>query len=211
MTTQLSPGPPADPRDRAAAARQYQLIRDELPRLRAAALAWRNGLAGLLAGLVGFGLIKGRTDIGELTGPFSAAAGLLLLAALAAGTTAALLLLRAAHGSPAAVRLRGTGQRSVLAIDHDEAMVALRALRLGLAFSLACLALLCAAVGTTWYGPARQGPSIEVVTPAGAFCGEAVQLTHGRLNLKTSSGQIAVDMNTALGVQAVAVCPGGSP
>ena len=43
-----------------------RMLRDELTVVRAAATAWRNGLAGLLAAMLGFSLVKGRSDIGTL-------------------------------------------------------------------------------------------------------------------------------------------------
>jgi hypothetical protein len=189
------------------------LAKDELPRVRAAALAWRNGIAALLAGLVGFGLVKGRTDIGELAAPYDAVVGVLLLAALISGIAAALWLLRAAHGRPAALVIRdaaaGAGD-GVVGLGHAETLRALRALRWGLVTVLASVALLCAAVATTWYGPARDKPRIEVSTIDGTVCGEVVRLVAGRLTLKTTGGEVVVDLRDAVGIRAVAACPSGS-
>jgi hypothetical protein len=63
--------------------------------VRAAALAWRNGLAALLAGIIGFSLVRGRSDIGGLADPYGVVVGALLLGALVIGIVAALYLLRA--------------------------------------------------------------------------------------------------------------------
>jgi hypothetical protein len=63
MSFQLRPGPSATPADLRAAQERERLLRSELPRVRAAAAAWRNGLAGLLAALAGFGFIKGQSDL----------------------------------------------------------------------------------------------------------------------------------------------------
>lgn len=80
-------------------------LAQELGRVREVAVAWRNGLGAILAGLVGFGLIKGRSDVGQAAPQWAVTAGLLLLAALAAGGFGALSLLRAAHGRPDCVRV----------------------------------------------------------------------------------------------------------
>src|ERR687897_994973 len=87
------------PSDRAVARAQLTLAKDYLVKVRAKALAWRNGLGALLVGLIGFGLIKGRTDVGELAASYATIVGLALLASLIAGALAAVWLLRAAHGS----------------------------------------------------------------------------------------------------------------
>ncbi|MCX5215736.1 hypothetical protein OG689_42025 [Kitasatospora sp. NBC_00240] len=208
MTLSVNPGPAADAADRLSALQDYQLVKNSLPRVRAAALAWRNGVGALLVGLIGFGLIKGRTDVGELASPYDAMVGFLLLAALVAGTTAALLLLRAAHGRPAAVAIREHKDSggSALGTDHTEALRAADALLQGVVLSLACTALLVLAVGTTWYGPAKKDPRIEVTTPTGTRCGEVVRMTAGRLTLKTNSGEITVDLDSAAGMRAVDSC-----
>jgi hypothetical protein len=103
-----------------------RLYRDELSRVRAAALAWRNGLGALLGGIIGFSLIKGRSDIGQLTIPWSISAGVLLLGALLAGGYGAMHLLRAAHGRPRV--LERAQFRSAMAADHYEAVESQRSL-----------------------------------------------------------------------------------
>jgi hypothetical protein len=209
MTLRVIPGPEAVSADRLSGRQQYELVKNSLPRVRAAALAWRNGVGALLIGLIGFGLVKGRTNIGELASPYDAAVGFLLLVALLAGTASALLLLRAAHGRPAAVSIREHRTHdygSALVNDHTEALRAAGALFWGVVFSLVCTALLVAAVGTTWYSPAKGEPRIEVVTPAGTRCGEVVRMTAGHLMLKTDSGEITVDLRSAEGIRAVESC-----
>jgi hypothetical protein len=153
----LTPGPPATPLDLHQALLRERLARTELDRVRQAAHAWRNGLAGLLAAVVGFSLIKGRSDIGELTSAASVAVGVILSAALVVGTGAALALLYAAHGRPS-VRVLESASEVVLA-DHRDALSAARALRRGIVLSLTCGALLATAVGVTWYGPADPNPA----------------------------------------------------
>lgn len=209
MNIRITPGPPAVPADRLPGRQGYQLVKEELSRVRAAALAWRNGVGALLFGLIGFGLVKGRTDIGQLAAPYDAVVGALLLAALITGTTAALLLLRAAHGRPASVAVRrlhldhDTG--STIGTDHAEALHAARALFWGLSLVVLCTGLLCAAVGVTWYGPAKAA-RVEVVTPEGTHCGSVVRLAAGRLTLKTSGGEVVLDLGKAQGLRPVPSC-----
>ncbi|MDW8807335.1 hypothetical protein P1P68_21725 [Streptomyces scabiei] len=215
MTLRVTPGPSADRAHQVSARHGYQLVKDSLPRVRAAALAWRNGVGALLAGLIGFGLLKGRTDVGQLASPYDAVVGLLLLAALLAGSAAAVLLLRAAHGRPGATAIkeyRAHGGGSALGADHAEALAAAGALSRGVVLALSCTALLVVAVGTTWYGPAAKEPSVEILTPAGARCGEVIRMASGLLTLRTDSGEVTLDLSRSTGIRAVASCtPEASP
>lgn len=204
----LSPGGKASPSDRRAAETIQRLLLDELPRVRAAATAWRNGLAALLAGLLGFSLVKGRSDIGELAAPWHVIVGVLLLGALVAGTYGALRLLWAANGLPSIVDRGKVG--SERSANHVEAVEAAGALRQGRAASLSCGALLVAAVAITWYGPAKGAPQLRVTTPTSTVCGSVVRLDAGALTLKTDSGEITVDLTVAAGIRAVETCRPGS-
>ena len=156
----LSPGPrPATPSDLRTAQEHHRLLSTELPRVRDAAVAWRNGLGALLVALVSFSLIKGRSDIGQVAPGWAAVIGVLLLGALIIGATGALLLIRAAHGPlPSPTRKPSP----IRAADHREARSAARALRRGVAATVSCALLLAAAVGTTWYGPERDPPSVRI-------------------------------------------------
>nr|ADK54886.1 hypothetical protein [uncultured soil bacterium] len=161
----LAAGPYPEPIDLYQAQLRERMARSELDRVRQAALAWRNGLAGLLAAVVGFSLIKGRSDIGELTSTASVAVGVILATALVVGTGAALALLYAAHGRPSVQRLKSATE--VVLADHREALSAARALRRGIVLSLICGALLATAVGVTWYGPADPGSAKPAAVTAG--------------------------------------------
>lgn len=199
----LRPGPPATPADLRAAQERERLLRSELSRVRAAATAWRNGLAGLLAALAGFGLIKGQSDISRLSVQWGVAVGVLLLWAVIAGALGALLLIRAANGRPSVVSTRNLLGR--VAADHKEALAAATALRRGIALTLGCAALLVAAVGATWYGPGRPQPALLVTTPVGSVCGTLVRLSNGRITLETAAGETTlVQPSTVVPVEA---CP----
>lgn len=204
MKIELSPGSSADPERFAALRETYRLLGDELERVRASAVAWRNGLGALLGGLVGFSLIKGRTEVDDLARPWAAAVGVLLAAAIAAGTFGGMRLLRAAHGRP-----RMTPVAEVtggLARDHAAAHAAVRDLALGIRGALACMVLLVAAVGLTWYGPAKDGPVLRVTVPGATVCGQVVSTSGGKTVLDGATGMVTVDLTQAMAIQAVESC-----
>jgi hypothetical protein len=153
----INPGPDATVADLQRAERLGEMLAGERERVSAAALAWRNGLAGLLVALAGFSLIKGRSDISELTPVPGRIVGILLLLAVGTGAAGALSLLRAAHGRPSI--LDATRVQPGVIADHEEALAAAHALRRGIALTLVCAVLLVGAVGTTWYGPAHAKPT----------------------------------------------------
>ncbi|MFH8773876.1 hypothetical protein ACIF83_37175 [Streptomyces sp. NPDC085866] len=210
---QVRPGPPATPADRQAGRLTRQLLAGELARAREAALAWRNGLAALFVGLLSFGLIKGRTDVGKLASPYDALVGGALLLCLVFGTLGALLLLRAAHGAPTGVRLPTGVPAAATALhlgDHMETRRTVQALTRGVVLTIACGAMLVTGVALTWYGPEKDGPRILVRTPSGEVCGEPVRTDAGRLLVKTDTGEVTVRLAQAEAVAAVDTCPGGS-
>lgn len=204
MTYQLNAAK-ATEADLRAAQEGERLLAAELPRVREAATAWRNGLGGLLAALVGFSLIKGRSDVSQLAGSWAVWVGILLLAALVAGAAGALLLIRAANGRPAVVPARELLSRNTA--DHVEAVSAAGALRRGIALTLGCAALLVAAVGATWYGPGRDKPVLQVTVPGGTVCGSVVALADGNLTLDTAAGEVTTKLAEASAVQPLTSCP----
>lgn len=212
----IAGGPQATAVDRRAARAQVRLQGGELDRVRAAATAWRNGLGALLAGLVGFGLVKGRTDVGQLAGPYDAIVGGMLAAALVVGALSAWSLMRAAHGRPTAVSTaelvnRSSNDPEAQALQ-DEALDSWTALRRGVFLAFGCAALLCAAVATTWYGPPKTGPQVEVRWRDGTVrCGTVESNGSGALTLRTSTGTVPVDLPGVGGLRAVDTCPTGTP
>lgn len=199
MTYQFhAPTREATPADLQRARQREELIRTELPRVRAAALAWRNGLAALLTGLVGFGLIKGRSDVSSLTHSFAIAVGVVLLAALIAGAAGAWWLMSAAHGLPSITATTRLGSR--IAADHQEAARSALALRRGIAATLGCAALLVASVGATWYGPGEDA-MVEVSTPSGVQCGSLLKLDPNDAVLTTDHGPVTYQRTEPATVQ----------
>lgn len=206
MTGRLTPGPrPATVTDLRAAQERARLLREELPRVREAAAAWRNGLGGLLAALVGFSVIKGRSDVTQLAPGWAVAVGVLLLGALVAGASGALLLLRAAHGRPAVAAARTLPPRA--AADHIEALAAARALRRGIASTMTCALLLVSALATTWYGPPRASPVLRVTTPSGSLCGPAIRTGGAHLVLRVSGAEVSVPLTDITDLRPVRTCP----
>ncbi|MFI6370039.1 hypothetical protein [Streptomyces sp. NPDC050546] len=201
----VGPGESAAPADLRAAQERRRLLDAELPRVREAATAWRNALGALLAGLIGFGLVRGRSDVGQLADPWAVAVGVLLLLALIAGLAGALLLVRAAHGRPTVVPMSAVESRAVA--DHLEARSAAAALRRGIALTLLCVGLLVTAVATTWYGPPRKGPALRVDSPSGSVCGSVVRLDAGAVVLDTKLGEVRVVLDHASALSPVEACP----
>jgi hypothetical protein len=205
----LAPGPPATRADLRRAQDRDRLLRTQLDRVRAGALAWRNGLGALLAALVGFSLIKGRSNVTQLKPGWGVVVGVLLLAAFGTGVVAALSLLRAAHGRPSLVKVKNLPP-AVLG-DHQETVAAARALLRGVVLALGCAALLVAAVAMTWYGPPRDGPQLQVGTPERTVCGSVVRVAGSGVVLRTSAGEVSVDLRAAHTMQPVASCPAAAP
>ena len=177
----------------------------ELPRVRAVAVDWRNGLAGLLTALVAFSLIRGRSDVSQLAEPWDVVVGILLLVALLAGASAALSLIRAANGRPAMTQVSRLWPRGMA--DHLEAKAAVRALRRGIVMSLGCAALLVAAVGITWYGPPKDAPGLEIVTPGMTICGQVMRIGSETIRIGTEAGEVSVELNQIRSIQPLASCP----
>jgi hypothetical protein len=205
VTVPLAPGPPATATDLYRAQERRQLLTSELRRVREAAIAWRNGLGGLLVGLVGFSLIKGRSDVGQLADDWAIAVGCVLLFALATGALGAFRLIRAAHGRPALTDVRDLAPGPLA--EHAEALDSVRSLTSGIRLAATCTLMLVTAVGMTWYGPEKEPPRVEITTPAGPICGTTVRVDAGRIVLKTSGGEIAADLTKVNSLKAVATCP----
>lgn len=206
MTIRLKAGPAGTPATLTAAVERERLLRSELPRVRSAAIAWRNALGALLAGLLGFGLVKGRSDIGQVAEPWAIIIGILLLVSLVCGTSGAFLIVRAAHGRPFVASIDGLMSRRLS--DHHEALDAARALRWGVGFTLACAAVLVGAVAVMWYAPAAQPPTLLVTSPeSGAVCGKVGRIDRNSLIIRSLGGEVAVTLSEVIGLQPMDSCP----
>ncbi|MFF7353973.1 MULTISPECIES: hypothetical protein [Streptomyces] len=210
MSGGLLPGPTPTAAQLRRARSLRRALERELDRVREAAVAWRNGLGAILAGLVGFSLVKGRSDVGQITPGWAMAVGLLLLGALTVGGAGAFCLLRAAHGRPYARWLSeaddATG-RPLEVEDHDEALASARFLRTGTVLTCLCTALLVTAVGVTWYAPPKDPPGLLVRQGATSLCGEVVSAGRGTVVLKVGGVATTVDLSRADSLTPVASCP----
>ncbi|WP_329130495.1 hypothetical protein [Streptomyces sp. NBC_00670] len=204
MTLRVRPADrQATPADLALARARESLVRSELPRVRTAAVAWRNGLAGLLVGLLGFSLVKGRSDVSQLASGWALTVGALLALALVCGGFGALRLMRAGHGLPTVTPV--SRLRPQLLADHEEALRAARDLRWGIRATLCCAGLLVIAVGATWYGPAAADPALRITTPAGTECATRLTLGPSGGALTTKEGSVPLPSG-----ESVTVRPGGT-
>jgi hypothetical protein len=197
--------PPATVGDLRSAQFRLELLNTELPRVRAEAAAWRNGLGVLLAALVGFGLIKGRSDVSTLEATAAKFVGVLLALALVAGAVGALLLLRASFGKPSVVDVKSLPPAPLY--THSEALSSAYALRWGIGLTLACAALLVAAVGITWYGPPSAAPQLAVGTSGPPLCGSVTSVSGGTLVLDTSLGPQRISLAKVTSMKPVSSCP----
>lgn len=178
----------------------------EIASVRARALGWAKGAAGVTAGTLGFGLIKGRTDVGELARVPAIVVGALLLAALFAGALAAYLFMRAAFGRAAPDRV--ASPETFVEAQHVEAARATGALRLGFVATAAAIVLLLSAVGLTWYGPGAADPQVLVhLTGGNSLCGRVEQVVDGRLLMRTNGSVVPVELKSVVALGAVDQCP----
>lgn len=206
----LRAGPAPTPAQLRHARSVRRALATELGRVRDAALAWRNGLGAVLAGLIGFSLIKGRNDVGQIASHWAVVAGLLLLGALVVGAWGVLALLRAAHGRPSAARVvasPGGAVRPFSVEDHDETLASARSLRIGITLTCLCTALLAAAVGVTWYAPPKDPPQLLIRQGGTTLCGTPTAAARGTVVLKVNGVTSTVDLAGADSVTPVASCP----
>src|SRR5580700_6609630 len=122
----MTPGKPlsggaATPTELAGAKAVLSSRGTELANIHAAAAKWQTGLAGIAGGITLFSIVKSRSDIANLQGPYPALAAVLLGIGLAFSVSGALSALRAAYGMP---RLLTTSAADIYADDHARAVAA---------------------------------------------------------------------------------------
>jgi hypothetical protein len=191
----------------------YRMVSQELPAVRAMADSWRKGMAGLLIAVVGFTVIRGRSDLSQLATGWALAVGGLLVGVVVVGGFAAYQILGAAHGWPRPVPAisgrRSDGTVAAAPTAHDMTMKSLTALRQGMGATVLSVALLLAAIAVTWFGPAKEPARLIVTDGSGAtMCGKVKQTDHGRVTLETTTGTTVVDLSKATNITPVATCPG---
>jgi hypothetical protein len=176
-----------------------------LEQLRTTADLWAKSLGAVLAALIGFSLIKGRSDVGQLASTWAAVVGIVLLLSVVAGAIAVFALL-SAQGNPwprLSVRFLAEDERDVL----SELRMAAHMLMLGIGCAFACMGLLLGAVGATWYGPAREAAQLIVHRGTASWCGEPGPITDGKVTLKTAVGPVHIDLAQATSMSTVDRCP----
>lgn len=182
------------------AVRRRKALEAELELTRGRATSWAKGIGALLAAGLAFSLVKGRSDITDLSSGAGVIVGVLLLVAMGVAVVAVYFLFRAAYGRLRTVR-PGTS-------DHELAVETMTDMRIGLWLAAGGTAMLVGAVGLTWYGPAVQGPQLQVVDSGGvSWCGDPVRTIGGVLTLKTEGQEIRVDLATAAQLRPVMSCP----
>lgn len=183
-----------------AAARQRKDLEAELELTRGRATSWAKGIGALLAAGLAFSLVKGRSDISDLSTVAAVIVGVLLLIAMVVAVIAVYFLFRAAYG-----RLQPVASgRS----DHELAVETMADLRVGLWLAAVGTVMLLGAVGLTWYGPEAQGPKLQIVEAGGVYwCGDSVRTIDGLLTLETEGQEVQIDLTTVAQLRAVTSCP----
>lgn len=179
--------------------------RTELTTIRSKSVHWGKGLAGILATILGFGLVKGPTDLSGLDRVNAVAVGIALVIALFAGVVAALYMLRAAYGATTPIKQNRDGTAWTA---HAETDASSHALNTSVGLGCASLFALVCAVGLTWYGGDQDEPQVVITLPTGArFCGEPLRVQGGSMELRTNSGTMTLALDDAIGITAVEKCP----
>lgn len=172
----------------------------ELSLTRGRATSWAKGVGALLVAGLAFTLVKGRSELTDLAPECAGLVGALLLAAVGSAVVAAYYLFSAAYG-----RL-GADPPGIT--DHALAVRTMNDTRIGLRWAIAGAVALLGAVAVTWYGPAAEGPRLEVVDGTGAsWCGEPTRTSNGVLTLSVSGQEVQVNLTTAARVSPVVSCP----
>jgi uncharacterized surface protein with fasciclin (FAS1) repeats len=65
---------------------------------------------------------------------------------------------------------------------------------------------LVAAVAVTWYGPGAAKPQLSVTVDDTSTCGAVVGLTDHMLTIKTSTGQVTVNLRRVTAIDVVDSC-----
>jgi hypothetical protein len=185
------------------------LVQTQLADVRKSAENWRTGLAGILALVTGFTLIKGPTDVSSLESWASYVVGVLLLLALACAAFGAWQSLGAAYGSPGTLTrqdYRAAG--GATGFDLKRATDAARKLRDAKLATIGALFLLCGAIGLTWYGPRPASVTVRVDrSSAPSICGKMGDSAAGHLDVTLPGGSsVRLEFADVVRLRSVASC-----
>ncbi len=198
----------ADRSDLAWEDKADQLEFQALTTVRASAEKWGASLAAIL-GLFGtITLVKGRSDITQLTQGFQVAVAVLLLFAFLAAAVAVYQAAVAAQGSPRKVHWPGGGELRRWELKRaEEAKDQLKASRM---LTFVAVVLVLAAIALTWFGkakPTATGAAV-IVSASGAAprCGTLAAAPGGSLGLRGSDGNV-VPFAPGANLVVVSGCP----
>ncbi|MGW5728377.1 hypothetical protein [Nocardia beijingensis] len=208
----LIPSHGATPQNRLDARNIYNTVAGELTSVRAMADNWRKGIAGLLVAALGFSLIRGRSDLDRLDQGWAIAVAVLLGVTLLIGGFAAHQILSAAYGGlkpvPILPGTRSDGRDRPPMTQHELAMKALAALRLGMLATVCAATVLAAAVAITWFGPSKQAPHLSIIDRQGnSWCGAVKDSADGTVTLQTSNGTITKALTDLSRIRSLDTCP----
>ncbi|MFD5270375.1 hypothetical protein [Streptomyces sp. NPDC058335] len=153
MAVRVTPGPTDPSEDHTLSEAVRARTADELREVREVAANWRTALAAMVTLVTAVSVIRGRDTIVGLASGARVLVGVLLLLAIVAASVGAFLASRSAFGLPKAERtvLRLT---DLVAAERARVHRAVRDLRAAIVLTFVTLALIVAAVGVVWYGPA---------------------------------------------------------
>ncbi|MFP8885690.1 hypothetical protein [Streptomyces mangrovi] len=205
------PAEPPSAADLAERARFQELVRASLPGVRAAAEAWRNGLAAFVTLLSTAIVLKGRTTTAELPFGWRVAVTALIGSGLALSVAGLWHALAAQAGTrPLAVTLADI-HRDHGSVDGFEVATAIRvARRLTLARRTVALALLFLFLGTvlTWWAPGARPASVRVKYNTETVCGDLLSATGGelRISVPESASPLRIPLTAVGDISVVSGC-----
>lgn len=198
MTSQETPAPrlsaEAPSASTAADLKHWLALRDEgLTRTKAAAMAWRNGLAGFITLLTSVLVLKG-ADLSAVAQPYRS----VTIVCLLGGATLAIIGLWCALAAEAPAEGRASLQavvkkhKSVPAYLQDVAFASQKKLRLARRFVAGALILLLGGLAFWWVGPAESSLSKVRITwvdnsVSRTDCGSLIPSLPNEIGLKTNS------------------------
>ncbi|MDQ1006174.1 hypothetical protein QFZ82_000659 [Streptomyces sp. V4I23] len=206
------PQRPPSATDLAERDRFRELVRSSLPGVRAAAEAWRNGLAAFITLLGAAIVVKGPATTADMTTGWRAAVTLLVGGGLALAVVGLWHALAAQAGTrPLAVTLADI-HRDHGSLDGFEVATAKRsARRLTLARRTVAvaLALLFTGMALTWWAPTAQRGSVKVTHGQETTCGTLLSADGGRLRIavKGQARPTVVALTAVRNMSVTLTCP----
>jgi heme A synthase len=200
----VTPGPAPTAEQLKAAKRLSALAESTLPRTRAVAEKWRNGLAALIGVVAASTVVKGRSSLDDLDSTAKAGVGILMLAAVVVGVLSLGLAMLASFGWPKATKVRTPDD--LVTWEADEAKWSARELAGSMIGTALFIVLLVATLGVAWYSPGAA-PKVKLTRTDGTVvCGKRIQVTDGVATVD-SDVPIKVPASQIAGVTPVASCP----